>query len=470
MKSIVLKNKFKFGSWLLVALVILVVGYVLRKDNYDTVPLPGTSMDEYSYSWVGLSLIETGYPVGISGIDGYEKQVYKYINVDDIYQSTAGGNPLKINYPWFDHPPMMGLMTGGYAWMKGARSFEDTKTYLIRKPMIWLGSLTLISLMVLLLINNGYVVSLVGGLIWAVVPSVILSSRMIQAENGVVPFWLLSLIFLSLYRKDRKLVYLIIAALLSGFATLFKLSGIVCLIASVLILISDSRKELKRELLVYAYYYLLVASLFLVYGLIIDPKQFISIFVSNSNRYYGIGSEAVFRLITQTKLTNLKYVTEPWLLVSWLAVFVGLSRKKFSIYTICLSSYLAVYLFFGSYPYGWYSFPFWPFLISEFAILLSMSIRSKISPLWAFWSLLIVIGYYLTKFIDIAEFQNYSFWWKNSIFVISLLLLLYSVAKKRRRWTSYVVSLFLVLMFIFAIYLSVKFAGIIDVDYWYKLS
>lgn len=465
-----LKNNYKFIIWLILSFVIVLVGYSLRKDDYATVPLPGTSMDEYSYSWVGLSLIETGYPVGISGIDGYKNQLYKYINVDDVYQSTAGGNPLKINYPWFDHPPTLGLITGGYAWMKGARTFEETNAYLIRKPMLWLGSLTLASLMVLLLINSGYVASVVGGIMWATIPSVVISSRMIQAENGVIPFWLLSLIFISLYRKNRKLGYLIFAGLLAGVVTLFKLSGIVCLLSSIVILLSDSRRYLKRDLMVFFFYYSLIASLFVVYGLIIDPYQFIAIFLSNSSRYYGIGSEAVLKLLTQTKLTNLKYITEPWLLVSWLAFFVALSRKKLSVYAISLCSYLAIYIFFGSYPYGWYSFPFWPFLIAELAVLLSSSIRSVVSPLWAFWSLLLVGGYYLTKFVNIEEFQRFSSWWKNSIFIISVLLMIVSVMKKKAGWMKYLSALLLVLMFTVAVYLSYKFLRTIDIDYWYKLS
>jgi len=41
---------------------------------------------------------------------------------------------MPINYPWFDHPPLMGLLTGGWAYLKGARIFEDTTTSIIRKP------------------------------------------------------------------------------------------------------------------------------------------------------------------------------------------------------------------------------------------------------------------------------------------------------------------------------------------------
>ncbi len=470
MKSIVWKDKYKIFVWFVFCLIILILGYLLRKDNYDTIPLPGTSMDEYSYSWVGLSLIESRYPVGISGINGYKNQLYKYINVDDVYQSTAGGNPLKINYPWFDHPPMMGLITGGYAWTKGVHSFEDTNSYLIRKPMLWLGSLTIFSLMVLLLLNNGYLVSLTGGLIWAVVPSFVLGSRMIQAENGLIPFWLISLIFLSLYIKKRKLGLLIIAALFAGFATLFKISGVVCLISAIIILIRDSNKNLIKDIFVFSFYYLLISSLFIVYGLSIDAGQFITTFVSNGSRYYGIGSESIYRLLTQTKLTNLKYVTEPWLLISWLAFFVRLSKKRLTIYSICLSSYLAVYILFGSYAYGWYSFPFWPFLVSELAIVVVKSIKSKISPIWAFWGLLVVVGYYLTKFVSIEEFQKYSFWWKNSIFIVSLLLMVYWVKKKKPQWVKKIVFLFLFVLLLAAICLSVKYNTIIDIDYWYKLS
>ena len=89
----------------LVVVVVVFFGLLLRYHGLSRVPLPGESMDEYSYSWVGLSLIRLGVPVGRSGLLGYGGNDYRYVNVDGVFSTTAGGSPLEINKPWFDHPP-----------------------------------------------------------------------------------------------------------------------------------------------------------------------------------------------------------------------------------------------------------------------------------------------------------------------------------------------------------------------------
>src|SRR3989344_6600450 len=102
---------------------VMVLAFKLRAENYAKVPLAGESLDEYSNVWVGWSLLKWGMPVGGLGVGGYQNREYHYINVDRIYQTGMYPNPVEINYPWFDHPPLLGLVTGSYAYVKGARVF-----------------------------------------------------------------------------------------------------------------------------------------------------------------------------------------------------------------------------------------------------------------------------------------------------------------------------------------------------------
>jgi len=85
----------KKGIWLtILALVVtLVIAFLLRYQNFASVPLPGQSTDEYSNTWVGLSLIRLGMPVGISGLVGI-KNYPTYINPDRILSSTVPGGAL----------------------------------------------------------------------------------------------------------------------------------------------------------------------------------------------------------------------------------------------------------------------------------------------------------------------------------------------------------------------------------------
>jgi 4-amino-4-deoxy-L-arabinose transferase-like glycosyltransferase len=74
--------------------------------------------------------------------------------------------------------------------------------------------------MVLVWINLGFWPSIFSGLIYGTAPLVVLSSRMIQAENAIIPCLLAVMIFVSLYQKDKKDFWLIMAGLFSGFAFL----------------------------------------------------------------------------------------------------------------------------------------------------------------------------------------------------------------------------------------------------------
>ena len=160
-----IKKLLQFG----ILLLIVVMALVVRKKNYAEIPVPGQSTDEYSYSWVGMSLLQTGMPIGISGFEGYKHAYSKYINVDRFYQVT-GGNPLTINYPWMDHPPLLGLITGGYAHLAGARVFEEASTYLIRRPIIIIGALSTLLVIIFCYLNFGFVTALFAGSIYATVP------------------------------------------------------------------------------------------------------------------------------------------------------------------------------------------------------------------------------------------------------------------------------------------------------------
>lgn len=464
-----MRDNFKKFIWGTLVLIILVLAYKLRANNYDKVPLPGVSMDEYSYAWVGMSLLDSGYPIGISGIEGYQNLKLDYINVDDVYSGQAGGNPLKINYPWFDHPPAMPLLTGGYAWLKGARSFEEARIFLIRKPMLWLSLVTTLALVWLAYLEFGYLASIITGLVWAVVPAVVVSSRMVQAENGVIACWLVSLVGLSWWRKKKNNWLLTVSALFAGMACLFKLSGVVAIISGGLwIMLSNYQKRRWVDLFFWVGVSGLVMSLFLVYGLLIDAGQFVTILLTNSQRFYGIGAGAMFNLLRESKLTNVKFMTDAWLTVGWISTFWWLLRQKMGVINLGVVSYVGIYLLFGSYGYGWYTFPFWPFLILSFSALVAR-VWTKGKGVEAVLLMLVAVGgYYLTKFVDIIEFQRYAGWWRYGLAILIFGLLGLRVVKSK--YYRYLSMALVMVVLGWCCCLSIKFNALVDISYWYQLN
>ncbi|OHA68750.1 MAG: hypothetical protein A3I38_02405 [Candidatus Wildermuthbacteria bacterium RIFCSPLOWO2_02_FULL_47_10] len=371
-----------------VGLLILILGFYLRYKNHSLVPLPGESTDEYSNSWVGLSLIQLGLPVGRSGLLGYGGSDPRYINVDRIYSTTAGGGPLGINQPWLDHPPLLPLISGGYAYLSGARIFEDAAAQIIRKPMLIIGviSVALVGVLTYQLVGTG--AALLAMALFATSPLVTVTSRMIQGENGVSVAFLASLIFLNSYVTKRGNIFLWLSALAAGGALLFKVSGIAVAICGAIILLSQENKKIGLrywETALFLTVALSFLALFFVYGAAFDWSTFVIVWQSNSTRPYDIGFGSLFDLLTTTKITVSKRLTEGWPLVGWISVFLLMMREKkrlFFFVVLPVLVYLVIFLLMGGSAYGWYRLPFMPFLFIAIAVILAdgFSSADKLLP------------------------------------------------------------------------------------------
>jgi len=460
------------------------LGYRLRITNYDKIPFPGESQDEYSFSWVGLSLIRTGYPVGISGIRGYSKYDYRYVNVDRIFQGTAGGNPQLINSPWFDHPPVLGLITGGFAYLKGARVFEDTGVFLIRKPMIAAGFLSIILVFLVSLKLYNFLIALIATLIYSTSPLIIISSRMVQAENAIVILLLLSILFVHFYRKTEKRLWLWIANITAGSALLFKLSGVFIILGNsiYLLITSKNKNNCFQEILITITTAFSFLSIFFVYGAIYDFRTFLKILQSNSQRFYGIGANSFYTLITTSKITNLKYLTDGWQLAGWISYMLLLAnyciakntKRKLQEHDLLLMSYttsfLAIYILFGSEHYGWYRIPSYPLLTISLARMIYLSIQKNEHFLMGLLLLLLPTGIGISRIVSIEEFQKYAPCWRWVWFITIILgiILKKDNLQKNHSIVTKIPKIIPIILFLVSIYLNLKELFLINtLSYWY---
>lgn len=443
---------------------IIVLGYQLRHNNYASVPLPGQSTDEYSNAWVGLSLIRLGVPVGISGLVGI-KDYPTYINPDRILSSTVPGGALTISYPWFDHPPMMGIFSGSFAYLRGVRNFEDVAVVSIRKPMLVLGvvSVGLVFLLASLWFNPS--VGLVAAALYATSPLIVVGSRMVQAENVLVPVWLTSLVLLALAEKKNKPNLIRLAAFFAGLAVLFKLSGVVAIISGVF-LIGKNKKRLVEFLIIS----LSIAFLFVVYGLSIDAKEFVAVFLSNANRVYGIGLNAVYDLFTSTKITSTKYLTDGWPLVGWLGVVYLAARKNRDGLPLLVATagYLAIYILLGSASYGWYRIPFLPFLMIAAGYLFTGGLTDS-GGLMALVAVLIPLGVNLSKLFEVNKVPLLVSGMRFGILGL-ILMALTSLVLPENRGLRIIIKAAIWLLLATAILTNVLYLSKINVDYWYKVN
>lgn len=456
---------------ILVVIIIVFYSLFVRKKNFAEIPIPGQSVDEYSYSWVGLSLIKTGMPVGISGLTGYQNRYDRYLNIDRFMQFIPS-DPLAINYPWMDHPPLLGLITGGYAYLMGAEVFEDTITLFIRKPIIIISTISVFLVMIFCWINFGFLTSVFSGLAYGTAPLIVLSGRMIQAENAIIPCFLAVMISISLYSKSKKDFWLILAAVFSGLATLFKLTGVVCYLFTFLFLLEKYKKInafFIKEFLFYLAVSIPISLLFLIYGSVYGIDNFKNILFSNANRFYGIGPNLLLELVRNQRLTQHKFLPEVWVITGWL-VSLGYFIKKPTktgeiISLLALLSYLMVYILFGSQPYGWYTFPFWPILIIMLSRFLVLGIEKGKNVLSVFIFSLMILGANIARLIGIFEFQKYANIWRYSIFAV-LLFIIFTISTNTK--SKFLSKIILLLLFIGMFYTNIKYLNIIDIDFWWQ--
>lgn len=456
-------------------LAVVMAGYKLRTNRYERVPFPGDSRDEYSNAWVGMSLLEIGFPIGIGGLPTYPKHDFRYINVDRIFSSnTVMGNAIPLDYPWFDHPPLTQLITGGFAYYKGARVFEDAAAVIIRKPVMWAGVVT-----VGLIFWAGYLFfgSLAGGIAaiaFAISPLMVINSRMVQAENFLVPMFLMAIIAVYYYLNQGSRKWFYLSLLMTGLGIMTKLSG-VSIFLSVFLLLAVAKRErahLIKDTVLLIGVVVGALSIYSVFGLVYDPALFLKTWLGNSNRSYGIGFHSIFELITITKVTGKIYLTDGWPLVGWLSIlylFLNKTFKNSKYVTIPFIVYLATYLFFGSETFGWYRIPFFPFLFLGAGALLAQGLRRFRALLPSVMMLLIPIGVGLEKLTSADRVSVPVSWWRVSIpFILIISALLYHF--KENKWARKISYLIWVGMFLLALLISWKYNQLIDVTYWYKVN
>jgi len=468
-----MKKIADMGIWV-VLLIVLVFAYRLRMDGFATTPFPGESTDEYSNAWVGMSLIGLGYPIGVGGLPTYPKHDFRYMNVDRIFSSnTVMGNATPLDYPWFDHPPMMGVVTGGFAYLKGARVFEDASTVIIRKPVIWVGMISLVLIFWLGKVALGPLSGLLAVVMMTFSPLMIMNARMVQAENFIVPLFLAAVLALYYYLGKGWRNGLYLAAACAGVGLLFKLSAVAIVLAVVLLILTDEKK--LKEKIRDVFIFLLIASGFLsmyfVIGLVYDWPLFLKTILGNTNRNYGIGFHSIFELLTITKITGKIYLTDGWPLFGWLGVaYLFTSKLKRAKYILIpLISYLCIYIFFGSESFGWYRIPVFPFVYLAGAYLLSRGINKAKTVIPAILFLLIPMGVGLEKLAGVDKLDMPTNWWRMGVPAVLLLItvIFYSGKSRLAKNISKTIAM---LMFLLALWISYRYIGIIDANYWFRVN
>lgn len=460
-------------NWLVYLLLfaIILLGNKLRTFSYAAVPHAGEVADEYAWGWLGLSLIINKYPESWS-LNSYQDMVYKKINVDFIYDKNPETKSFAIIKPSFDNPPLFGLITGGYAYLKGIRDFEQASVAILRRPMLKIALISTVLIFILASRFYGYGVGLLSAALYSVIPTMVISSRLALIENGYTPLFLAGLILADIYFKKRKKLIWILAVFLASLAILFKLSAIsICLTLFILALFYGSKdKKFLTYSVVAGITFALVT--FIIYGALIDWPVFVSTFLQNSQRFYGAGSEILLQIITQSRITTNRFFTDGWIAFGWISLmlvtFTEWKKTKGGVYlTVSVLTYLTILIVFGGESYGWYKYPLFPFLAIAIARIIQKIFESP-NLLILITLALLPFGSSVHRLVGFVEFQKYSIFLKLFSIFVFLFFTLSIFLKKKISLKIQRILLVIVIAFLF--WLSIKEIFYYTIDKWYFVT
>lgn len=349
-----------FTSKTLVILTsIILIGLVLRIHNYSTYPRFGATMDEFAWTWLGINLIQDGAPKSWSSHPQYINSERDHL----IYKGAA----FWIVKPYLEHPPFFGLVAGSFALLNGAKDMYDIDIGLIRPLAIILGTLSIGVLFFLVKEIYDEESALLASLIYAVIPTVAIGSRLVQNENFFIPSFLTALLLVVKYLKTKNTLYIIGASIICGLLVISKIPWIVAGVAVISILVYS--KKYKESLMVL----FTVIGFFigyLVYGYYYDLNLFVSLWKLQLQRY-DLTFNSVYAIFKDPFLAD-RHLIDGWIYFGWISFFLLLIKdfKKNLIPILGLLSYLGIFIFaIPNEPgHGWYRYPFYPFLAISLAI------------------------------------------------------------------------------------------------------
>ncbi len=336
------------------AVVLFLLGSVLRVWKYWEFPVAGETQDEVAWSLLGSSLLQTGQPVSWSYFQGY--QVLKIVN--------QGFGEVRLVAPALDHPPLFSLIPGTALTLLG-KSWEAWPSMkVVRFPMV------VLSLMNMALFffwmhrtNLSRYGKFVAAMLFATIPSFVFLSRLVVSENLLVT-WMLLLLIGSTVQKHWKPWYWCVLLLA---VPLTKISG-GAIGAAVVGWLWMERRERGRE-----FWWALAGLtggffLWMLYAAAFDLSLFWHVQMQQSQRDTGFLTLFTSQLFAPTLVEKVfadYWITLGWMTsLAWIAV-KGADKKWSSMDRLVAYLFVAQFAFMalsvGEHTvHGWYRIPFLP--------------------------------------------------------------------------------------------------------------
>lgn len=338
-------------------LLILALGLSLRLFQFDTVPEPYATADEYAWTWSGMTLLSDGTPKAWSWFDSYT----------DTPTIAWHGAQFRIVSPWLDHPPLYSLFMGAWMRLGGYRNMFDAELRYMRVSSILLYIVTFALLAHLFLRTMDRPAATAALVAYSILPTIVIQSRLVLSENLLVVIALVSLIALQHHETDPRRRWLALLALSVFLLPLTKTAGLALVLAFFSLCVSQQRWRQAGIIVLAA---LAGVGVHLLYGMYYDSHLFFRIMHSQSARFAGFGS--AFRLLFDGKIGTGNYVAMP-IILGVLILFAELLQGRMTVWALMVVIYALGLAFFSDQRavLGWYAIPLFPAIaagLGRFAI------------------------------------------------------------------------------------------------------
>lgn len=374
---------------ILLVVFVLFVGLILRLHNYSVYPQRGATSDEYSYSFLGVSLLTKGVPISWSAVSAYKNR--SDLTIKNLY--------FPIVSPYFDHPPLNGLLVGGWALLFGQDTFSKIELGTIRLIPIFFSIVSSLFVFILGLHFYNFKKAIWALLIYSTTVIFVMNGRVVLAENLLTPLLLGAVYLFCSFRKNMTFKKTILIGILCGLALWAKELGVVVFLTMLYLFIAEKIKikftvALVTTSLSFVLFYIL-------YGMYYDWEVFKAVVSIQSDRL--VGPETLL-YVTSTPIIINKIYYDGWYYLGFISFFLSFldyNKHRFVIVPAFIYFLLMIFSLTEKGEMGWYLIPLFPFMALFTANILAESLEKKN---WGIFLLLLFVGLYEVEYLFRANF------------------------------------------------------------------
>jgi len=344
-------------NWSIVALILIVIlGAVLRLNDYSVVPPHGDTMDVYQEAWNGYHILHGDGPKSWEG--AYFVSAYK--NEDKEFVRWFGDGFMIVRR-YIAHPPLFSVFAGIPPTICGAKDYLDCRLTTINLTPVFFSTLTIIPVFfVSYRIYRSKTISIIASLLYATVPFFVAAGRIAKGDCLLALVLISGVLCVLKYSESRKKTDVVFAGLLAGVSFWCKEMGI-CAIVILPVLLA--RKRFIKEAFVTAGIGFFVAISYMLYNYLINPEAFFMM-LSLRDAHQSTVFDMVVKYIKDARIAlNYANFGIGYMLWFWFVMAYSMGKREPIVpITVFIFLMSVCALSTDIYPFGWFLMPLYPFM------------------------------------------------------------------------------------------------------------